>query len=181
MKIQVLKLLFLVVVVSALTFGCGGGKEQSDAAETAEKTAPPKAEKSPEMSPADLGQKIADVYEKAMTDLTEMLKDKPAVDEVQSDVEALKEDSITKLVELGKLREALDEAGRAKVDLQTRLKANSLYSSPIWEAYNDIHQHYFQEREFHKIIASFNIITQYASFDLLKKQEPEEAQRLGIQ
>jgi len=28
---------------------------------------------------------------------------------------------------------------------------------------------------------SFNIITQYANFDLLKKQEPEEAKRLGIQ
>jgi len=28
---------------------------------------------------------------------------------------------------------------------------------------------------------SFSVITQYANFDLSKKQEPEEAARLGIQ
>ena len=181
MKMQVLKLFFLVVVVSALTFGCGGGNEQSAPAETAEKPAPAKAEKSEKMTPAELGQNIAAVYEKAMTDLTEMLKDKPAVDEVQADVVALKDTCITKLVELGKLREALDASDKSKVDLQLRLKANSINRSPVWEAYSEIHQHYFQDREFHEIIASFNIITQYAAFELLKKQEPEEAARLGIQ
>jgi uncharacterized protein YdbL (DUF1318 family) len=31
-----------------------------------------------------------------------------------------------------------------------------------------------------KIIKDFNIITQYALFDLLKKQSPKEAERLGI-
>ena len=31
-----------------------------------------------------------------------------------------------------------------------------------------------------KLIKDFNIITQYAFFDLLKKQDPKEAERLGI-
>ena len=30
------------------------------------------------------------------------------------------------------------------------------------------------------LITSFNILTQYANFELLKKQAPEEAKRLGI-
>ena len=31
------------------------------------------------------------------------------------------------------------------------------------------------------LVGSLNIITQYADFDLLKKQAPEEAKRLGIE
>lgn len=181
MKIQAFKLCLLVAVMSTLTFGCGGGKEQSAPAEATEKSAPSKAEKSEKMSPAELGQKIADVYEKAMTDITDMLKDKPAVDEVQTKVEDLKETYVAKLVELGRMREALDASGKASVDSQLSIKMNSMYGQPVWDIYNEIHQHYFKNKELHKIIMSFNIITQYANFDLLKKQEPEEATRLGIQ
>jgi hypothetical protein len=116
-----------------------------------------------------------------MTDLADVLKEKPAVDEVQPIVETLKEACVTKLVEFGKLREAFDASGKAQVDAEIRIKMKSLYNQPVWTAYNDIQQHYFKNKEFHKIILSFNIITQYANFDLLKKQDPEEATRLGIQ
>jgi hypothetical protein len=181
MKIHFLKLFVLAVVISTLAFGCGGSKEQGSQTETAGKPIASKAEKSEEMSPADLGKEIAALYEKSMTELTDMLKDKPAVDEVKTKVEALKEGYVAKLVEYGRKREALDASGRASVDSQIRIKTNSMYNQPVWTAYNDIQQHYFQDRDFHKIIMSFNIITQYANFDLLKKQEPDEAERLGIQ
>jgi hypothetical protein len=36
------------------------------------------------------------------------------------------------------------------------------------------------ERDLANELSSFNILTQYAFFDLLKRQEPDEAQRLGI-
>ena len=36
-------------------------------------------------------------------------------------------------------------------------------------------------RELANEIAQFNVITQYANFELLKKQLPEEAERLGIE
>jgi regulator of replication initiation timing len=116
-----------------------------------------------------------------MKDVTEFLKEKPEVAEVKANVESMKEECVQKMVELGKLREALDESGRSTVDSQINMKMNSLYKAPWYATYNDVQQHYFQDRDFHKVIISFNIITQYASFDLLKKQEPEEAQRLGIQ
>ncbi|MFC2165795.1 hypothetical protein ACFLT2_12480 [Acidobacteriota bacterium] len=181
MKIQVLKFLFLVVVVSAVAFGCGGGKEQSSPVETAERQVAPKVEKSSELSPTELGQKIADLYAKAMTDLTDMLKEKPSVDEVQSKVKVMKEDYVAKLVEFGRKREALDASGKATVDSKLRMKMSSLYKDPVFTDFNEIQKHYFQNKEFHKIVMSFNIITQYADFDLLKKQDPEEAERLGIQ
>ncbi|MGD9344400.1 MAG: hypothetical protein PVH84_00965 [Candidatus Aminicenantes bacterium] len=181
MKIHFLKLFVLVVVISTVAFGCGGSKEQSSTAETADESGAPKAENSKEMSPSELGQEIADLYAKAMTELTDMLKDKPAVDEVKTKVEDLKEVYVKKLVEYGRKREAFDAPGRASVDSQIRMKASSMYKQPVWTSYNDIQQHYFQDRDFHKIIMSFNIITQYANFDLLKKQEPDEAMRLGIQ
>jgi hypothetical protein len=181
MKRQVWRLFFLTMILSALIFACGGGNEQSSPAKEAEKPAPPKAEKSEKMSPVELGREIAGVYEKAMTELTDLLKDKPAINGVQPKVENLKQTCVTKLVELGKLREALDASGKASVDGQLRMKMNSMYNQPVWNAYNEIQQHYFKDKEFHEIIMSFNIITQYANFDLLKKQAPEEADRLGIQ
>jgi uncharacterized protein YeeX (DUF496 family) len=181
MRIRVLKLFILVIVISAVAFGCGRDKEQSAKTETVEKAAPAKEERSAEMSPTELGQKIADLYVKAMTELTDTLKDKPSVDEVRPKIEAMREDYIAKLVEFGRKREALDSSGKATVDSQLRMKMNSLNSDPMFNTFNEIQQYYFKNREFHKIIMSFNIITQYADFDLLKKQEPEEAKRLGIQ
>ena len=42
--------------------------------------------------------------------------------------------------------------------------------------------HYFDstDAELYSLITSFNIIGQYANFDLLRQQEPDEAARLGV-
>lgn len=180
MKNISLSLFVFLLTVSLATFACGGGEEQSTASVAAEKPAPVETETAPEMSPMELGQEIAALYEKTMRDVTELLKDKPDVSEVKSQVETMKEECVQKMFAYGKMREALDDSGKSTADLQIRLKMNSLYKDPFFTTYNEIQQHYFQDKEFHKIVMSFNIITQYANFDLLKKQEPEEAQRLGI-
>lgn len=181
MKNIACKLFVFSLVVSLSIFACGGGGEESPAVATSDDQAPEKTEQAAEMSPTELGQAIADLYEKTMREVTELLQDKPAVADVQSELEAMKEECIQKMVALGKLREALDESARSTVDLQLRMKARSINKEPFYSTYNDIQMHYFQEKDFHKTVLSFNIITQYATFELLKKQEPEEAQRLGIQ
>ncbi len=52
-----------------------------------------------------------------------------------------------------------------------------------WEVMNQAHQHYYgtENYELSKNISSFNIIMQYAQFELVKKQAPDEAARLGIE
>jgi hypothetical protein len=181
MKKQTLKIFSLCLLVAFAVFACGGGEEQSVANESAQQPTEKKAEQKAEMSPKEIGQQVGELYVKTMGELVDLLKDKPDAAEAMSDIETLKEACVTKMVDLGRKREALDEAGRSAVDLEIRLKANSLNNDPIFTSFNDIQQHYFQNRDFHKLVMSFNIITQYAIFDLLKKQEPEEAQRLGIQ
>jgi hypothetical protein len=181
MKTQTLKMFSLCLLIAVLVFACGGGEESSMESQSTPQPAEKKAEQTAEMSPTEIGQQVADLYVNTMGELVETLKDKPEAADVMPNVEALKEECVTKMVELGRKREALDETGRSTVDSQIRMKMSSLYNDPVFTSFNDIQQHYFQNQDFHKLVMSFNIITQYANFDLLKKQEPEEAQRLGIQ
>jgi hypothetical protein len=181
MKGQTLKIFSLCLLLTFATFACGGGEETVEKNEAVEKPAPAKSETKTEMTPAEIGQKVSEIYVKTMGDLVELLKEKPEVSAVMSEVKTLKDHCVQELFELGKKREALDAAGRSTVDSQIRMKANSFYKDPVFTSFNELQQHYFQERDFHELVMSFNIITQYANFDLLKKQEPEEAQRLGIQ
>lgn len=181
MKIQTLKIFSFCLVTAFLVFACGGGEENSMGSQSTPQPAEKKAEQVAQLSPIEMGQQVADLYVNTMGELVEMLKDKPEATDVMPKVEALKEGCVTKMVDLGKKREALDEAGRTTVDSQIRMKMSSFYNDPVFTSFNDIQQHYFQNQDFHKLVVSFNIITQYANFDLLKKQEPEEAQRLGIQ
>jgi hypothetical protein len=181
MKSQTLKILSLCLVVALTAFACGGGADNSTETQAASQPVEKKAEQKAEMSPAEIGQQIGALYMKTMGELVELLKDKPEASTAQPNVEVLKEKCVIEMVELGRKREVLDQAGRATVDSQISSKMYSFSKDPVFTSFNDIQQHYFQNQDFHKIVMSFNIITQYANFDLLKKQEPEEAQRLGIE
>ena len=181
MKTRILKYFTLLLIPAFFLLSCGGGGEKKAETKTADKSVVQKSPQKKELTPDEIGQKIGAIYVQSMSDVTELLKDKPEFSEIRGEVETLREQCIRELVELGKLREALDAAGRAGVDRQVSLKVNSLYNDPLFTTYNEIQQHYFKDQEFHKIVMSFNIITQYADFELLKKQEPEEAARLGIQ
>ncbi len=179
MKIQIARYLSLLLIVSLSTFACGGEANNSES-ETLDRMEPsPQAEKAGS-TPEEIGKQIGDIYVQAMADLAVALKDKPAVSEVKGKIETMREGYIQKLVALGKLREALSTADRSKADSQINMKVNGIYNTPDYATFNEIQQHYFSEQSFHKIIMNFNILTQYASFELLKQQEPEEAARLGI-
>jgi len=57
----------------------------------------------------------------------------------------------------------------------------SITSAPWYKTYSDLSQYDFaKNQDQQKALACFNIIGQYANFDLLKQQEPAEAQRLGL-
>lgn len=175
--------IFLPLLLSlALLFSaCGGGGEENSevARESGEQVADTPAKK--ELSPTEIGDKVGDLYWNAMQDITELLKEKPDASTVTPQVEELKESYVRKLVELGKLREYLSDADKGMVDSKLSQKVYSANNQPWYATFNEVQMHYFSNKEFHKIVISFNIITQYAAFELLKKQEPEEAQRLGIE
>src|SRR3990172_10679349 len=96
------------VLVTALLAGCGGnGSTKMPATSTASDQ---------KLGATEIGQQAGDLYVRALSEVTDMLKGKPEVAQVRSRVQDLRESYIRKLVELGKAREALDAAGKSTVD-----------------------------------------------------------------
>lgn len=128
----------------------------------------------------ELGKTIADIHLESMKKVNELMKDRPAAQDLTPKVASLKEETIKKLVELGKKVQSLDQAGKKKVELKVSMAFSSM-PADVFKAYSEGQQFYMKtDNNLAKLISSFNIITQYAFFDLLKKQEPQEAERLGI-
>ncbi|MFC2141868.1 hypothetical protein ACFLR7_02925 [Acidobacteriota bacterium] len=180
MNIKFYRFFSLLLVVSLAAFACGGGEGNAASEKSVQKKTSPPDQKA-NMTPEEIGVQVGDLYEQAMSELVGALEERPAVADVKEQIESMREEYIQKLVALGKLREELTAAEKSKTDLQVHLKFNELNKTPMYASFNEIQMHYFSDRSFHKTIMSFNILTQYASFELLKKQDPDEAARLGIQ
>lgn len=129
-------------------------------------------------SPVIIGGNIAKKYTEAIAIVVDILKPLPEAGLVKQQLTLVKEDFIKQMYVLGLQREALDAGVRSSVD---RFVQNGISSIPLdlYETYQEISRHYMNS-EIASLIADFNIITQYANFDLLKQQSPEEAKRLGI-
>jgi hypothetical protein len=131
-------------------------------------------------SPAELGKAIADNYLETLKKLNELMKDKPDAKDLAPKVDALKEETIKKMVELGKKVAALDDAGKKMANAQVSLSYSSI-PGDVFKAFSEGQQFYIKkDAKLGNTIKDFNIITQYAFYDLLKKQAPKEAERLGI-
>lgn len=180
------KMLCLIVMLTVVTLwltACGGGSAPATAAPAspgaAQPTSAPAAPKA--LTPKELGDKIGAVYVGSLQAVTKLLENKPDVATALPQVTELKEQTIQQLVELGKQREALSTAGRASVDNAISSALMTIANETWYKTYTDLSQYYFdKEQDLQKALASFNIIGQYANFDLLKTQAPAEAQRLGI-
>lgn len=169
----------LLALTAAAVVACGGDAD-SGAAPTAAPASPTAAAQS--TTPDELGGEIGALYVRALSDVTELLREKPAASQATASVRQLKETYIQQIVELGRAREALDASGRAVVDAEIRVRIEAVAREPWYATYNDVVQHYLtQDEELHDLVVSFNVIGQYANFDLLKQQEPDEARRLAVE
>jgi len=178
------KTLAITIIICALAFGalaCGKKDAAPDATATA--AAQPAVPAVPVASgdPAEnLGKKIGSSYIETLKQVVAMLNDKPPAADAKTMLADMKNWTIELMVNLGKEREALSTEDRATVDrvLSSRIAA---VPADLFKEYQAGQLFYQNDRELFQLIADFNIITQYANFDLLKKQLPEEAKRLGIQ
>jgi len=178
------KTLAISVLISVLVFtGSACGKKEAAPDATAAATSQPAAPAVP-LASADaaenLGKKIGSSYIETLKQIVAILKDKPAAADARAMLTDMKAWTIELMVGLGKEREALSIADRAEVD---RVLSHRISSVPadVFKDYQAGQALYKDDRELSNLIADFNIITQYANFDLLKKQLPEEAKRLGIE
>ncbi len=174
----------LTIATLVLT-ACGGGGTPAPAVPSATQPASAPPASAPvvpaTLTPKELGDKIGVVYVGSLEAVTKLLENKPDAATALPQVTTLKEQTIQQLVELGKQREALNAAGRASVDNAINSALISIASAPWYTTYTELSQYYFDKnQDLQKALASFNIIGQYANFDLLKQQAPQEAARLGL-
>ena len=172
---RIVRIALLSMMVIGTTFCGGGGKAPEAAGNESGPIAP-----SATLTPAELGRNIGSLYYDALTDLTRALKERPEPAAARVKVQEIREGYIRKLLALGKLRELMNDGDRKTVDAQISLKLGST-PSDLFTQFSQAHQYYSpKDRELAEWMSGFNIITQYANFDLLKKQAPAEAARLGI-
>ncbi len=180
----------VVVAAAVWTTGCGGSSDDADdAAIEASVTAaitdatPVPTEATAGTSdtalPDELGDSIAVLYLAVYDDVITAVEDRPDPAKATTRLTALKDQYIEQLVELGRQREALDPSSRATVDARISSALMGLPTETLAE-YQAAIDDYAGDAELDTLIRSFNIIGQYANFELLREQEPDEATRLGI-
>ncbi len=136
--------------------------------------------------PKEIADQVYQAYVEAMTRTNAALEGFPEpTPEIAETVDAIKEDSVTKLVALGHEIAAMSEADRKTVEGVVSSSVSSIHTKPetkdVYAGYQAVWGAYVGgDQEFFNKIKSLNILTQYAFFDLLRKQEPEEADRLGV-
>jgi hypothetical protein len=181
----------LVIVGALLVGACGSdgaapattrADESSTTEAPATSAAPATSEpaETPLDAASELGASISVIYLAAYDDVIVLLSDRPDPADALVELAELKEQYVQELVALGHEREALDSSLRAQVDSVILSTVSGLDSGTLAE-YQAALDHYVADREVYDLILSFNIIGQYANFDLLREQEPEEAARLGVE
>ena len=175
------KTLAITVLISVLVFtGSACGKKEAAPAATATAAAQPAVPAAATDPAENLGKKIGSSYIETLKQVVAMLNDKPPAADARAMLADMKNWTIELMVGLGREREALPPASRAKVDMDLSDRIAAV-PADLFKEYQAGQVYYKDDRELFQLIADFNIITQYANFELLKKQLPEEAKRLGIQ
>jgi hypothetical protein len=123
------------------------------------------------------------IWEESISDLNDIIGNTPPLNEkLEQQVNELKEKTIEKLLPYGSERAKQPDQIQKVWSTKLIMNTENLLKNRDWDnTMNKCYKHYFiQDYKFASLIASFNTITQYADFGLLKKQSPAEAQRLNI-
>ncbi len=183
-----------------LFLGCGGDEGAGKGKGKAEEKAKGKAQEKGKAEATKTGEgakatpakgswadQAFDAYVGALKETVALLDKAPAAADALPRLKAVHDKYVDILVPLGKEREAMDAAARTQADAQLRMKMMNLdpelfksFQKLTMETYPLAKAKTDDEKEFNKLLMGMNTITQYACFELLKKQEPKEAERLGI-
>jgi hypothetical protein len=175
----------LVLSMGVVTVGCGGDDTKTDTtAATGDATTTTAATSATtQMTGKELGEAIGATWAEAMQALNAALAGKPEASTVRTQLEEIKEQYVQKMVVFGKQKQALDSAAQAEVNAAVSQSLSAAGPTEWYKTYManyDAYSYASGDVDFTNLLADFNILTQYADFELLKTQEPDEATRLGI-
>ena len=134
----------------------------------------------PKRNAGDLGKEIGSTYLTMMAEVGERIAATTDTAALHPELDKLKEKYVAAFVELGRQRERLARDDREECDSASRthmmqvpaetLDAIDLARAAAKEA----------DPELYECLGDLQRLTQYATFDRLRAQRPEEAARLGI-
>ncbi len=133
-----------------------------------------------------LGKEVAATWQEAIERLVAVLRGTPPIASIQSTVADMKEEYVQRLVGLGRqINELQPYEQQSAYDRSADILASTAGTDWFLE-YKTLYEHYAaggdqESQDFAVLLSTFNTLTQYAFFDVLKVQEPEEAARLGVE
>ncbi len=131
--------------------------------------------------PTELGNEIGLKYIEMYEELNFLVSNRPDVDTLKPLLLDLKNKYIENFINLGKYNEEMSDADKSAASAIAwgeMLKIDSAVRDSVEKARME---YWNKDMELGNLIGEFNIITQYAFYDLLREQLPEEAERLGIE
>ena len=169
-------LLAAAVAVTVLA-ACGGSESEQSGSQARESA----TASSPAAGPQDLAEEVTQHYSGALDTLGAILDQGLPVDDLREEVLSLKHEYIAVFMPYGYRREEMTDAERETFD-STVNRAVLLSTPPALDKLSAsvASLNAAGETSLANEIASFNILTQYVFFELLKEQDPREAKRLGI-
>lgn len=186
-------ILAAALVMAASSVSCGADETRPRA--TAESRVAPALAGSPATQPAgsvsatpgrsaaDVGRDVVELYDSMLEDVTALLEDDPSPERLQQPLADLKARYIAGFVALGWERWDLDAEGRATADSAAAaiFQIDPAMIEPLTAAVARFHAMGTDEGiAIGNELASFNILSQYAFFEVLRRQLPAEADRLGV-
>lgn len=131
--------------------------------------------------PATLAREMIGLYEEMNARLAQLIEDDLTSEELAPEVAALKDEYIGIFVEIGYQREAMSVEDVSSFNTAASIALNSVSSAhmdAVGELTSELNS--AGEGDLAREINSLNILTQYAHFELLWDQEPDEAERLSL-
>lgn len=169
MKWSITAVIFLSILLAA---GCGGAGDNGtdDVSEQAEDFSDPEV----------LGNRIGEIYAEMYMSLHEIATQGLSAEELAPLVAEMKEDYIAQFVELGAIREGMTEEQKSAIDLAIMGHFYDMDMEITISIADMINFYRPEDAELANNMSQMNILTQYADYELLRTQSPEEATRLGI-
>jgi hypothetical protein len=133
-----------------------------------------------------LGNQVAATWSEAIQKLVPLLEGTPPIASLQAPVAQLKEEYVQKMVAFGRQIQALDQFQQQTAAERAADILAGTANTDWFLSYVRLYDQYTAgsdqtSQDFAVLLSTFDTLTEYAFFDQLKAQDPDEAQRLGIQ
>ena len=171
----------LLVIIGILMMTACGGKETGE--EVISSTNQSNNSSCKKLSPEQAGEQVVAIYRKAMKETVDLLKNKPDAASVEKTFNTSLENYQNQLLKIGQHVMTMNSQQNGVVEsainkehmnMQINKEAKELFAD-----FSKLIFEYRNHKELYTNLKSINIITQFAFFDLLKKQNQNAEQKWG--